>query len=548
MGSNPAQPNSPDAARSRHQLLWAAAMAALAVLVRLPFLISGKIAFDSDEAVEGLMARHVLHGEFPVFFWGQTFKGVPEVYLSAAAFAAFGSSVVVLKAVTLVLFAIFIAINVVLLDKIAGRWTAVAASLLLILSPPALVFWSLDASAEYVLLMLLGAMFLLALGRWQERDGRLILATIGLVIGVALWVQQVFVFYLVPAGIIVVSNAAAKRIERRHLTPVAYMLATIAALYLALALVAFLTGGFSIGIRGVVLSARAPQKLLEIGALVGLLAMLAQVFATTSREAIRDRFHRSWPLVLGFVVGYFPALAYSMLVQPARAPTRSANLGKLVEAAPNILGNVIPILSGFKIATTERLPIPLVAAVPIAATLLAYVWLNRRRLIAFARMRAAPAMVATEFFPLFVVLVPLIFLMSGAYLDTQSYRYLIPWYVGLSVACATGCLALALGNRLIATSLLGTILAVQGSQQLLWYRKLTPDVASRATVDCLKRNGVRGGFADYWTSYKLTFLSNEDLIIAPENGVDRYPAYTEFVRSLPPAERAHLDNAGDACR
>src|SRR5262245_15157192 len=135
---------------SGSQLSWVAPLAAavLAVAVRLPFLISGKIAFDSDEAVEGLMARHALSGEFPVFFWGQTFKGVPEVYLSAAAFGAFGPGVMVLKAVTLLLFALFIAANFVLLKKIAGRWIAVASSLLLIVSPPALVFWSLDASAE----------------------------------------------------------------------------------------------------------------------------------------------------------------------------------------------------------------------------------------------------------------------------------------------------------------------------------------------------------------------------------------------------------------
>src|SRR5258705_9739653 len=137
------------------RILFALLFAALAVAARLPFLISGKIAFDSDEAIEGLMARHVLHGEFPAFFWGQAFKGVPEVYADALAFAAFGSSVTLLKSVTLVAFAAYVALNFVLLDKIASRWIAVAASLLLILAPPALVFWSLDASAEYILLMLL---------------------------------------------------------------------------------------------------------------------------------------------------------------------------------------------------------------------------------------------------------------------------------------------------------------------------------------------------------------------------------------------------------
>jgi hypothetical protein len=49
--------------------------------------------------------------------------------------------------------------------------------------------------------------------------------------------------------------------------------------------------------------------------------------------------------------------------------------------------------------------------------------------------------------------------------------------------------------------------------------------------------------ADYWLSYKLTFLSGETLILAPSNGVDRYPPYTSFVRSLGPA-----DDAAQPCR
>jgi hypothetical protein len=44
--------------------------------------------------------------------------------------------------------------------------------------------------------------------------------------------------------------------------------------------------------------------------------------------------------------------------------------------------------------------------------------------------------------------------------------------------------------------------------------------------------------ADYWLSYKVTFLSGETLILAPTNGVDRYPPYTFFVRSLGPAADA----------
>src|SRR5688572_11851251 len=52
---------------------------------------------DADEAVVGLMARHVLEGEFPTFFWGGQYGGAQEAYLTSLAFAAFGSSTLVLK-------------------------------------------------------------------------------------------------------------------------------------------------------------------------------------------------------------------------------------------------------------------------------------------------------------------------------------------------------------------------------------------------------------------------------------------------------------------
>src|ERR1051325_3369388 len=68
-------------------------IAAAALAARVPFLLRADRFFDADEAVEGLMARHVLAGEHPLFLWGQRYKGVPEVYLAAGAFRAAGSSV-----------------------------------------------------------------------------------------------------------------------------------------------------------------------------------------------------------------------------------------------------------------------------------------------------------------------------------------------------------------------------------------------------------------------------------------------------------------------
>ena len=500
------------------------------------------------------MARHVLTGDFPAFFWGQAYKGVPEVYAAAGAFAVFGPSVAVLKSVTLAFFAAYIAVNFILLDKIAGRWLAVAASLLLIVAPPALVFWSLDASAEYILVMLLGTSLLLLClrhGEEQRAEGRgqraqRAIAAIGLVIGLGLWVHQILVFYLVPVALILLlqSDSWKPWTYDRLSTPVK-ALAAIAAVYLALAVIAFLTGGFSIQLGSLALGARAPQKMLRIAFGIGALAAILHVLGHTSRTAVRRSAGRYWPLAAGFLVGYLPVLLHSVFVEPTRAPADVADLRRLVSAAPDLFENIIPILSGFKMANTERLPVPLVAVVPIAGALVAYLWANRARLLSIARLRPEIADLARDFFPIFIVFVPLLFVVSGAYGDTQSYRYLIPYYAGLAVALAEGSLALSRNHRPIAAIIVGAMLATFGWQQVVWYRKLTPDAQSANTIDCLRRKGIRGGYADYWTSYKLTFLSNEEIIIAPTSGIDRYPPYTEFVRALPAQDR--MEDAG-ACR
>jgi 4-amino-4-deoxy-L-arabinose transferase-like glycosyltransferase len=514
--------------------LFALLFAALTIAARLPFLITGKIPFDSDEAVEGLMARHVLNGELPAFFWGQAFKGVPEVYASAGAFALFGSSVAVLKSVTLVFFAAYVATNFILLDRLLSRWAAVSASLLLIAAPPALVFWSLDASAEYVIIMLLGTLLLILAEKAKTREQRARISwlfAVGLVVGLGLWVHQLFIVYLIPLAVIhAMRHASWRRLEPRSLNKFTIAIGIVAAIYLALGIVAFVSQGFSAQLGSIPISVTAPQKMWRIAIAVLALAALVQLATTTSWARARDLVRRQWPAAAGFLIGYSPALIYSVLVEPARSPARVANLQLLFNAAPDIFGNIVPILAGFKIATTERLPLPFVAILPGAAALAAYLWSSRRRL-------------TTDFFALFVVFYPLLFLASGAYLDTQSYRYFIPWYAGLAVAWACGSFVLARERRTLARIIVAAIVGVHVWQQVIWYRKLQPDTQSPATIECLKRHGIRGGYAEYWTAYKLTFLASEELIIAPTDGVDRYPRYTEYVRSLPPHQQVQLPNA-----
>jgi hypothetical protein len=57
-----------------------AALIVIAIATRVWVLVaSGQ--FSADEAVPGLMARHIItRGELPVFYWGQDYFGAAEAY------------------------------------------------------------------------------------------------------------------------------------------------------------------------------------------------------------------------------------------------------------------------------------------------------------------------------------------------------------------------------------------------------------------------------------------------------------------------------------
>ena len=59
----------------------------LGVALRIWLVSSALGPFDSDEAVAGLMGRHMLHGEFFTFYWGQPYGGTQEAALLALLYA-----------------------------------------------------------------------------------------------------------------------------------------------------------------------------------------------------------------------------------------------------------------------------------------------------------------------------------------------------------------------------------------------------------------------------------------------------------------------------
>ena len=112
-----------------------------------------------DEATMGLMGRDVLHGQFPFFFYGQTFIGAIDGYLHAVTFAVLGESVATLRVCAVLVSLVHAAIVSLLAHRVfrAGGWAAVLA-----LVPSAyLLKWASDARLDYSLLLVLVPLCLL---------------------------------------------------------------------------------------------------------------------------------------------------------------------------------------------------------------------------------------------------------------------------------------------------------------------------------------------------------------------------------------------------
>ena len=63
-----------------------AIVVALVVLRALVYLLFEQVAFDSDQAINGLMAKHLSQGRaFPLFFYGQTYMLAVEAWVAALA-------------------------------------------------------------------------------------------------------------------------------------------------------------------------------------------------------------------------------------------------------------------------------------------------------------------------------------------------------------------------------------------------------------------------------------------------------------------------------
>ncbi|HYT28974.1 MAG TPA: glycosyltransferase family 39 protein [Ktedonobacteraceae bacterium] len=195
-----------------HYELWMFAVVAIAAVLRFILIYSNWPITDADEGNMGILALHVAYqGDHPGFFYGGAYLGPLEGYAAAPLFRLFGTSLFALRLPLVLFFVGFLISMFYLVRLLYSEKFALATVILLSLGSPDVLFLQLRASGEYPEIEMFAALICL-LAVWlalsshrigQQRWKRLVIyGLLGLIVGIALWVDLLILPFVATAGLL----------------------------------------------------------------------------------------------------------------------------------------------------------------------------------------------------------------------------------------------------------------------------------------------------------------------------------------------------------
>jgi 4-amino-4-deoxy-L-arabinose transferase-like glycosyltransferase len=200
---------------SRKNILWIMSALVAGALLKALLVFVNVIPFNSDEAVVALMARHILRGERPVFFYGQAYIGSLDAWLVAGGFWFFGQQVWVIRFIQIVLYLLVILTTAILGRKIFGSWrVGIMAAWLMAIPVVNVTLYTTASLGGYAEALLIGNLLMLI--GWQislgheriKREIQLFLWFVwGLLAGFGIWAFGFTLIYSIPVGIYLILYA-----------------------------------------------------------------------------------------------------------------------------------------------------------------------------------------------------------------------------------------------------------------------------------------------------------------------------------------------------
>ena len=459
----------PPESRRRERALVLAAVAALVIWRSSVLVFWEQAQFDSDQAVIGLMAKHLSEGRaFPVFMYGQSYILGVQAWMAAPMFLLFGVSVAALK---LPLLIINLAIAILLVRRLEaeiGLRPALAglATAPFILPAPGTSAHLLEPTGGNL------ETFLYVLLIWLTRHRPWLC---GVIFGVGFLQREFALYGLAALGCVMAVQGLLA--TREGWIRIGKLVASAAAVWIAVQGLRRLSSAAGPG-TSIADLAGAPNNLLE-------LASRTCVAPATLALGTERLFSMHWPQLLG--TAPYPLSDFAI----ESAVTQGLAWASVLPAAAAIIA-VIGIVSAdrasnWRVARSIAGYLLLVGLFSVAG----YV-VGRCGELSFYTMRYELLSLAG-------------FIALGAwFLSVARWRRLVPIWGAIVVTW--------------------TLLAAS-SHARLWKEYVTapPVAAKQMVLRTLQAEGVEYGWADYWMAYYITFLSREQIIMGS----------TDFVRIRP---------------
>jgi len=493
---------------------------AVGLIFKLALIYSGSISFDSDEAIMSLIARHILHGELAIFYWGQDYMGVLDSYLIAGFFALLGQSILTSRLAALTMFLAAVGTTYLLAFRVSeDEFAATAAALLLALPPVMLALYTSVSLGAFMEIMVLdNLLFLIGWGILSgRRDGIGWWALAGFLGGIGWWELPIVVASVVPLAIIGLCRLRPVPWVKLGITAATFLAGTSPWIYQLLTSPSNVVGDL-VGVRLGSSLGSDPWTTGLPGRLVSVL-----FFNLPALIGLRPSWTVDWVLwPLGVAIGAF----YLWVLWQALRRIRSGAEGGYQRIAVGSLllawvVIMVPfVLSPFGSDPTGRYLMLLYPPLVI----LTGDWL--------ARLRRGTGQI-----------------------PHRTGRWLSPILVGF----------------LLAYNLFGIIkyarLNPPGLSTQLAVETVLPHEYDDDLVALLDNLGIDRGYASFWVTYRFAFMTDERIILAPALPYkrnlnytyrdDRYPPYSRLVHEadrvvyvaanlpmLDEAIRAGLDDLG----
>ncbi len=451
---------------------WApiAALVLLSFAYRLPPLVNAA-STNSDAAIVGLQAIHIGRGELSFFLLGSTYQTSVDSFVAALFFLFLGPTPRALMLSSLSLHVGVTLVTYTILARLLDRKRAFVLSLLLVFTGAAVHSYALYPPREASIALAFFALFLLD----RAFGGKMALLAAGCAVASLACFADPYAFVLMPAvAVVALFCVRAPGSDRARVQR------------LALALGSGLVGAIPLGL--LFLQSRSKQG--ELGVDSSRIVHNARIFAGSA-----------WP----WLVGTTPfAPVHMMDYAPWHAP-----------------GWFIPI---------QWLGATIFALGLFVGPLFALRGAIEPRLRAFALGAGATVLVTLAGYATSVMV-----------FDHFSMRYLASLVLVAPFALAPFAarvdlrrLVLILAPVLVTTAVSGWVSYGPDVSGLRIVREPGASTDDYALGDALRARHVHAAYADYWVSYRLTFLYREDPLVVPTHASqDRYAPYRARVSAAP---------------